>query len=148
MGKLRALGLTTLLGQMASMFINAFHVSQQQKHDQKEEEDPLTLVDGNINGCGHHREQYTSSSKKKPKNRATISSCNPTPGHIYLEETIILKDACVPMFTEALITIAKTWKQCPSVEEGIKKRRYRRGRDKKEAVLIMCNGTLLSREKE
>ena len=67
MGKLRALGLTTLLGQMASMFINAFHVSQQQKHDQKEEEDPLTLVDGNVNGFGHHREQYASSSKKTLK---------------------------------------------------------------------------------
>lgn len=62
--------------------------------------------------------------KKNPKNRATVWSCNPTPGRIYLEKTIILKDTCVPMFTEALVTIAKTWKQCPSVEEGMKKRRY------------------------
>ena len=35
---------------------------------------------------------------------------------IYLEETIILKDTCIPVFTEALFTIAKTQKQhkCPS----------------------------------
>ena len=36
-----------------------------------------------------------------------------------MEKTTILKDTCLPMFTEALITIAKTWKQpkCPSAEE-------------------------------
>ena len=66
-GKLRPLGLSTLLGQMASMFINAFHVAQQQKHNQKEQEYPLILADGNVNGCSHHREQYGSSSKKKKK---------------------------------------------------------------------------------
>ena len=34
---------------------------------------------------------------------------------IYLEKTIIRKDTCTPMFTAALFTIAKTWKQpkCP-----------------------------------
>ena len=33
------------------------------------------------------------------------------------------KKTCTPMFTEALFTIAKTWKQpkCPSTEEWIKK---------------------------
>ena len=38
---------------------------------------------------------------------------------INLEKTII----CTPMFTAALFTIAKTWKQpkCPSIEEWIKK---------------------------
>ena len=42
---------------------------------------------------------------------------------IYLEKTIIWKDTCTPMFTVALFTIAKTWKQpkCPSTEEWIKK---------------------------
>ena len=36
------------------------------------------------------------------------------------------KDTCTPMFTAALYTIAKTWKQpkCPSREEGIKKMWY------------------------
>ena len=34
---------------------------------------------------------------------------------IYLEKTIIQKDTCIPMFTAALFTIARTWKQskCP-----------------------------------
>ena len=34
---------------------------------------------------------------------------------IYLEKTIIQKDACTMMFTAALFTIARTWKQpkCP-----------------------------------
>ena len=41
---------------------------------------------------------------------------------IYLEKTIIRKDTRTPMFTAALFTIAKTWKQpkCPSTEEWIK----------------------------
>ena len=45
---------------------------------------------------------------------------------IYLEETITGKDTCTPMFTAALFTIAKTWKQpkCPSTDEWIKKMWY------------------------
>ena len=41
---------------------------------------------------------------------------------IYPEKTIIQKDACIPVFTVALFTIAKTWKQpkCPSTEAQIK----------------------------
>ena len=37
---------------------------------------------------------------------------------VYLEKTLIRKDTCTPMFTAALFTIAKTWKQpkCPSTE--------------------------------
>ena len=35
---------------------------------------------------------------------------------IYPEETEIEKETCIPMFIEALFTIARTWKQprCPS----------------------------------
>ena len=35
---------------------------------------------------------------------------------IYTEKTIIQKESCAKMFTAALFTIAKTWKQpkCPS----------------------------------
>ena len=42
---------------------------------------------------------------------------------IYSEKIIIEKDTYTPVFTEALFTIAKTWKQpkCPSVDEWIKK---------------------------
>ena len=37
-----------------------------------------------------------------------------------------LKDTCVPLFTAALFTIARTWKQprCPSTDECIKKLWY------------------------
>ena len=46
----------------------------------------------------------------------------PLPG-IYPEESKTEKDTCIPMFTEALFTIARTWKQprCPSTDEWIKK---------------------------
>ena len=38
-------------------------------------------------------------------------------------EAKIEKDTCIPLFTEALFTIARTWKQprCPSTDEWIKK---------------------------
>ena len=46
---------------------------------------------------------------------------------IYPEKTTTRKDTCILMFTAALFTIAKTWKQpkCPSTEEWIKKMWYR-----------------------
>ena len=39
------------------------------------------------------------------------------------EETKIEKDTCIPLFTAALFTIARTWKQprCPLTDEWIKK---------------------------
>ena len=45
---------------------------------------------------------------------------------IYPEKIIIQKDTCTPMFTVALVTIARSWKQpkCPSTEEWIKKMWY------------------------
>ena len=45
---------------------------------------------------------------------------------IYPEKTIIQKESCTPMFTAALFTIARTWKQpkCPSTDEWIKKKWY------------------------
>ena len=44
---------------------------------------------------------------------------------IYLEKNIIRKDTCTPIFTAALFTIIKTWKQprCP-LTEGWKKTWY------------------------
>ena len=41
---------------------------------------------------------------------------------IYLEKTVIQKDACTPMFIAALFTVARTWKQprCPLTDEWIK----------------------------
>ena len=42
---------------------------------------------------------------------------------IYPEKTILRKDTCNPVFTAALFTIARTWKQpkCSSTDEWIKK---------------------------
>ena len=66
----------------------------------------------------------------KPKTRVAIWSHDPaipllgTPSE--KTKTLIWKDTCPPMFTAALFTIAKTWKQlkCPSTEEWIKKMWY------------------------
>ena len=54
------------------------------------------------------------------------------------DKTTVPKGTGTPMFTAALFTVAKTWKQsqCPSIDEWIKKTQY------------MCNGILLSHEKE
>ena len=45
---------------------------------------------------------------------------------IYLKEPIIEKDTCTPMFTAALFTVARTWKQprCSSTDEWINKMCY------------------------
>ena len=45
---------------------------------------------------------------------------------IYPEKTRIQKDPCTPVFTAALFTIARSWKQpkCPSTDEWIKKMWY------------------------
>ena len=58
---------------------------------------------------------------------------------IYPEETKTEKDTCNSMFTAALFTIARTWKQprCPLTDEWIKKLWYK-----------IHNGILLSHKKE
>ena len=45
---------------------------------------------------------------------------------IYPEITIIQRDTCTPMFTAALFTIVRTWKQpkCSTTDEWIKKMWY------------------------
>jgi len=45
---------------------------------------------------------------------------------LYHEETKIERHTCIPLFTAALLTIARTWKQprCPSTNEWIKKLWY------------------------
>ena len=45
---------------------------------------------------------------------------------IYPEETKTEKDTCIPLFTAALFTIARTWKKprCPVRDEWIKKLWY------------------------
>ena len=45
---------------------------------------------------------------------------------LYIEETKIEKDKCIPLFIAALFTVARTWKQprCPLTDEWIKKLWY------------------------
>ena len=67
----------------------------------------------------------------------TIWPSNPTPGHIPGENSTP-KDTCTPIFTAALFTTARTWKQpkCPSVAKWI------------EHVVHICSGVLLNHKKE
>ena len=61
----------------------------------------------------------------KTKYVATIWYSHPTPGHIP-RQNYNQKDACIPMSTAPLFTIAKTWKQanCPLTDEWTKKMWY------------------------
>ena len=45
---------------------------------------------------------------------------------IHTQETGIERDTCTPMFTAALLTIARTWKKsrCPSADKWIRKLCY------------------------
>ena len=61
----------------------------------------------------------------------------PTPGQYYLQKAIIQKDIFTSMFTAALLTISKTWKQI----------KFNRGMGK-EDVLHIYNEILLSHRKE
>ena len=58
--------------------------------------------------------------------KSTGVGCHSLLQGIYLEETKIETDTCIPLFTAALFTIARTWKQpsCPSTDEWIKKLWY------------------------
>ena len=64
---------------------------------------------------------------QKNKNRTTLlpSNFTPTPGHITEKnkQTLIQKHTCTSVFTVALYTTAKIWRQpnCPSTDEWIKK---------------------------
>ena len=59
---------------------------------------------------------------------------------IYPDKTFLEKDTWICMFSAALFTIAKAWKQskCPSTDEWIKKMWY----------IYIYNGKLLSHKKE
>ena len=83
--------------------------------------EPFHTAGGNVNWYSHYGEQY--GFPQKTKNRATILSCNPTPGHISKESYHLKRHTCTPKFTAALFMVAKTWKQpkCVSTEEWIKK---------------------------
>ena len=63
---------------------------------------------------------------QKTGNRTAIRPSNPTTGHIHTQETRIERDTCTPVFTAALFTIARTWKQarCPLADKSVRKLWY------------------------
>ena len=86
--------------------------------------EPSYTLDGNVNWYNHCGEQYGGSLKKLKIELPHQSSLG-----IYQDKTII---QFTPVFTAALFTIAKTWKQprCPLIN--------------KEDVVHIYNGLLLS----
>ena len=84
-----------------------------------EKRETSCTVGGDADWCSHCGKQYGSYVKKLKKELPydpVISFLG-----IYPEktETLIRKNICTPMFTAALFTIAKIWKQpkCPSVND-------------------------------
>ena len=86
-----------------------------------EKREPSCTVGGNVNWYSLYGEQYGGFFKKL-KIELPYDPAIPLLG-IYPEKTIIEKDTCTPVFTAALFTVARTWKQpkCPSTGEWIKK---------------------------
>ena len=80
-------------------------------------------VGGNVNWCSHYVEQCGGSFLKKLKIEIPCDPAAPFLG-IYTEATLIQKDTCAPMFTAALLVIAKTWKQpkCLSTNKRVMKK--------------------------
>ena len=86
-----------------------------------EKKEHSCIIGRNANCYSHYGRWYGDSLKKlevKPPYDLAI----PLLG-IYPEETEIERDTCIPLFTAALFTIDRTWKQprCPSTDEWIKK---------------------------
>ena len=81
-------------------------------------------VGGNVNCYSHYGRQY-GDSLKRLEIKLPYAPTIPLLG-IYLEKTKIEKDTCIPLFTSALFTIARTRKQprCPLKDEWIKKLWY------------------------
>ena len=80
--------------------------------------EPSCSVGGNENWYSHLENNMEIPQKIK----TSTWSSNCTPGYI-CKETLTWRDTCTPMFTTALFTINKIWKQpkCPSTDKWIKK---------------------------
>ena len=98
-----------------------------------EKREPSYTVGGNVNWYSHYGRWYGGFLKKlglKPPYDPAV----PLLG-IYPEETKIEKDTCIPLFIEALFTIARTWKETlMSIDRWMDK----------EVVVHIHNGVLLS----
>ena len=81
------------------------------------------IVYGNVNWFSRYSEQDAVPLRKlKTEQLIPYDPTMPLRG-TYPEKTTIWKDTCIPVFTAALFTVAKIWKQpkCASPEEWIKK---------------------------
>ena len=80
------------------------------------------IVGGNVNWYSHYGTWYGDS--LKTRNKTTIWPSNPTPRYIRWGNQT--EKECIPLFTAALFTIARTWKQprSPMTNEWIKKLWY------------------------
>ena len=79
---------------------------------------------GNVHWYSHYGRWYVEL-LKKTRHKTIIWPSNSTPRHIPWGNQIE-KDTCIPLFTAALFTIARTWKQprSPMTNEWIKKLWY------------------------
>ena len=89
-----------------------------------EKREPSYTTGGNVHWFNHYEKLY-GGFPKKTKVELSYNPAIPLLG-IYPEKTIIQKDTCTTMFTAALFTIAKTWKQpkYSSTEKWIKEMWY------------------------
>ena len=85
--------------------------------------EPLCTVGGSVNWYSHYAKQYGGSSKKL-KIELLYDPGFPLLGKYPKKmKSLSQKDMCIPIFTAASFTTAKTRKQpnCPSTDEWIKK---------------------------
>ena len=85
------------------------------------EERKSSYIDKNVNWCHRYGKQFAGSLEKlkiELPHDPALSLLG-----IFSEKNMAQKGICTPVFTEALFTVAKTWKQpkCPLIEEWIKK---------------------------
>ena len=86
-----------------------------------EKRQPFYTVGGDVNRYNNYEKHYGGTLKTKIELK--YNPAIPLLG-MYPETIIIQKDTWTPpVFTETLLTVAKTWKQpkCPSTDEWIKK---------------------------
>ena len=86
----------------------------------------LYTVDENIKCCSHYGKQYSGSSKNETQNYHMIQQFH---FWVYTQKNLRAEtptDISTPVFTAALVTTAKRWKQpkCPLTEEWINKMWY------------------------
>ena len=71
---------------------------------------PFYTADGAVSWGSHYGQQF-GGSLRNLKIEIPYDPAIPLMG-IYPEKNMIQKDTCTPVFTVALLTTAKTWKQC------------------------------------